>query len=119
VSPAWPVMPGVPAAGHLARGYWHPGRAPGCPKCGDTGTELAARAGRVFDTAVAARWSLGTLREGGAQALRQATIDLALGGPEHALRRVVAGYNSGPTGADLADGCIRAARQARRDGGLA
>lgn len=32
----WPVVPGVPAAGHVARnGYWHPGRAHGChrPPC--------------------------------------------------------------------------------------
>lgn len=30
-------MPGVPAAGHVDRGgYWHPGKADGCPKgsCG-------------------------------------------------------------------------------------
>lgn len=31
---AWPVMPGVPAAGHVtASGFWHPGRADGCVKC--------------------------------------------------------------------------------------
>ena len=28
-----PYMPGVPAAGHIVRGYWHPGREEGCPKC--------------------------------------------------------------------------------------
>jgi hypothetical protein len=28
-----PFLPGVPAAGHLAGGFWHPGRAEGCPKC--------------------------------------------------------------------------------------
>lgn len=27
------MMPGVPAMGHVARGYWHPGKADGCPKC--------------------------------------------------------------------------------------
>jgi len=26
-------IPGVPAAGHVSRGYWHPGRAEGCVKC--------------------------------------------------------------------------------------
>jgi hypothetical protein len=28
-------VPGVPAAGHLqpGKGYWHPGRKEGCPKC--------------------------------------------------------------------------------------
>jgi len=32
----WPVMPGVPAAGHLTGGgFWHPGRPEGCVKCGD------------------------------------------------------------------------------------
>ena len=30
---AVPVVPGVPAAGHLARGFWHPGPADGCAKC--------------------------------------------------------------------------------------
>lgn len=31
---SWPVMPGVPAAGHVTtRGFWHPGRAEGCTKC--------------------------------------------------------------------------------------
>lgn len=25
--------PGVPAAGHIAGGYWHPGRIDGCRKC--------------------------------------------------------------------------------------
>ena len=30
----YPVVPGVPAAGHLtAGGNWHPGRAEGCVKC--------------------------------------------------------------------------------------
>lgn len=30
----WPYIPGVPAAGHVTeRGYWHPGRIDGCPKC--------------------------------------------------------------------------------------
>jgi hypothetical protein len=29
-----PLMPGVPAAGHVtASGFWHPGRAEGCVKC--------------------------------------------------------------------------------------
>lgn len=32
-APTYPVMPGVPAMGHLAHGYWHPGNAEGCPKC--------------------------------------------------------------------------------------
>lgn len=32
--PAWPMMPGVPAAGHLTSGgFWHPGPVQGCPKC--------------------------------------------------------------------------------------
>lgn len=31
---AWPVYPGVPAAGHVtAKGFWHPGRVEGCVKC--------------------------------------------------------------------------------------
>jgi hypothetical protein len=31
---AWPVVPGVPAAGHVtSAGWWHPGRADGCRKC--------------------------------------------------------------------------------------
>jgi hypothetical protein len=31
---AYPVQPGVPAAGHVsARGFWHPGRVDGCVKC--------------------------------------------------------------------------------------
>lgn len=31
----FPMMPGVPAAGHVtaAGGYWHPGRAENCPTC--------------------------------------------------------------------------------------
>jgi hypothetical protein len=29
----YPFIPGVPAAGHIARGYWHPGRAENCAKC--------------------------------------------------------------------------------------
>lgn len=29
-----PMIPGVPAAGHVtSRGFWHPGRAEGCVKC--------------------------------------------------------------------------------------
>lgn len=29
-----PMVPGVPAAGHLTDGgFWHPGRAEGCVKC--------------------------------------------------------------------------------------
>jgi hypothetical protein len=31
--PAFPLVPGVPAAGHVSRGFWHPGPADGCPKC--------------------------------------------------------------------------------------
>lgn len=32
--PTFPVMPGVPAAGHVTGGgAWHPGRAEGCGKC--------------------------------------------------------------------------------------
>jgi len=28
------VMPGVPAAGHIAsNGFWHPGKEDGCSKC--------------------------------------------------------------------------------------
>lgn len=31
---AYPYIPGVPAAGHIASGgFWHPGRIDGCPKC--------------------------------------------------------------------------------------
>jgi hypothetical protein len=31
---AWPLRPGVPAAGHVTyKGYWHPGRIEGCVKC--------------------------------------------------------------------------------------
>ncbi len=31
---AFPVVPGVPAAGHVTGGgAWHPGRAEGCVKC--------------------------------------------------------------------------------------
>lgn len=30
----YPLIPGVPAAGHVAaNGFWHPGRPKGCPKC--------------------------------------------------------------------------------------
>lgn len=33
---AWMIMPGVPSAGHVTvGGWWHPGRAEGCGKCGD------------------------------------------------------------------------------------
>lgn len=32
--PAWPAVPGVPAAGHVTGGgWWHPGPIDGCPKC--------------------------------------------------------------------------------------
>lgn len=31
----YPLMPGVPAAGHVTgSGFWHPGKADGCAKCG-------------------------------------------------------------------------------------
>lgn len=30
---SWPMIPGVPAAGHVTGGFWHPGRAEGCGKC--------------------------------------------------------------------------------------
>jgi hypothetical protein len=31
---AWPVIPGVPSAGHVtAGGAWHPGAIDGCAKC--------------------------------------------------------------------------------------
>jgi hypothetical protein len=33
MSKAYPYMPGVPAAGHIYNGFWHPGRIDGCPKC--------------------------------------------------------------------------------------
>lgn len=33
MSRARPVHPGVPAAGHVAFGAWHPGQVEGCPKC--------------------------------------------------------------------------------------
>jgi hypothetical protein len=30
----WPVMPGVPAAGHCtAGGHWHPGAIENCHRC--------------------------------------------------------------------------------------
>lgn len=29
----YPAMPGVPAAGHISCGFWHPGQADGCAKC--------------------------------------------------------------------------------------
>ena len=29
----YPYLPGVPAAGHISRGFWHPGKPDGCPKC--------------------------------------------------------------------------------------
>ena len=36
--PAWPVTPGVPAAGHTSSsGFWHPGQIDGCVKCPQTG----------------------------------------------------------------------------------
>lgn len=29
-----PLMPGVPAMGHISKGgFWHPGAADGCVKC--------------------------------------------------------------------------------------
>jgi hypothetical protein len=30
---AYPMMPGVPAAGHVNGGAWHPGQVDGCVKC--------------------------------------------------------------------------------------
>lgn len=27
-------VPGCPAAGHMAGGFWHPGSRDGCTKCG-------------------------------------------------------------------------------------
>jgi hypothetical protein len=30
---AYPYMPGVPAAGHISGGFWHPGQIDGCAKC--------------------------------------------------------------------------------------
>jgi hypothetical protein len=30
---AYPFWPGVPAAGHVAGGHWHPGPVDGCVKC--------------------------------------------------------------------------------------
>jgi hypothetical protein len=32
VTRAYPVMPGVPAAGHYAGGFWHPGSADRCTR---------------------------------------------------------------------------------------
>lgn len=29
----YPMIPGVPAAGHVSRGFWHPGPEQGCQKC--------------------------------------------------------------------------------------
>ena len=29
----FPYIPGVPAAGHISRGFWHPGAIDGCGKC--------------------------------------------------------------------------------------
>lgn len=39
---AWPLMPGVPAAGHVTRGYWHPGSELTCTK-GGCSTDYGAR----------------------------------------------------------------------------
>jgi hypothetical protein len=45
VTRAYDFMPGVPAAGHIAGGYWHPGPAgENCAKCAPApGSEAAAR----------------------------------------------------------------------------
>jgi hypothetical protein len=36
---SWPVVPGVPAAGHVTGGYWHPGQPDEidgpCVRCGE------------------------------------------------------------------------------------
>jgi hypothetical protein len=34
----WPMVPGVPAAGHVTAqgGYWHPGNGATCPRCNPT-----------------------------------------------------------------------------------
>jgi predicted Zn-dependent protease len=43
---AYPVVPGAPAAGHIAGGFWHPGQADGCVKCTPyTGMAPVARYG--------------------------------------------------------------------------
>lgn len=35
-TPAWPLMPGVPAAGHVTTaGHWHAGPIHTCPECGE------------------------------------------------------------------------------------
>jgi hypothetical protein len=33
VASVYPMMPGIPSAGHVAGGAWHPGGADGCAKC--------------------------------------------------------------------------------------
>lgn len=40
---AYPLQPGVPAAGHVSsRGYWHPGPIQGCTKCPPTDERKAS-----------------------------------------------------------------------------
>jgi hypothetical protein len=35
MTPVWPVVPGVPATGHVTSGgWWHPGSGDSCSKCG-------------------------------------------------------------------------------------
>jgi hypothetical protein len=33
MSRPYPVMPGLPAAGHVAGGFWHPGPIDACTRC--------------------------------------------------------------------------------------
>lgn len=33
VTTTYECIPGVPASGHVGRGFWHPGKAEDCPKC--------------------------------------------------------------------------------------
>lgn len=46
---SWPVMPNVPAAGHVtASGYWHPGDPARCRRCDDgDGHRLCRLSGAV------------------------------------------------------------------------
>jgi hypothetical protein len=44
----YPYMPGVPAAGHISGGYWHPSGIEGCPKCPSSRATHRNRRGQVM-----------------------------------------------------------------------
>lgn len=45
---AFPLMPGVPALGHIApNGYWHPNRPEGCVKCEPDDRTRVLHQGRI------------------------------------------------------------------------